>query len=55
MPYKSQAQRRKFHVLEKQGKLSHKVVQEWDRASKGLKLPSRLSPRQSKKRQSRLK
>lgn len=39
MPYKSDAQRRKFHVLENQGKISKKVVDEFDQASKGKKLP----------------
>lgn len=42
MPYKSTAQRKKFHVLEKQGKISKKVVDEFDRASKGKKLPKRV-------------
>jgi len=39
MPYKSAAQRAKFHILEKQGKISRKTVAEWDRESKGLRLP----------------
>lgn len=42
MPYKSEAQRKYFHaykkVLEKQGV----NVNEWDKASKGLKLPKRV-------------
>lgn len=42
MPYASEAQRRKFHVLLAQGKLSAKVVQEWDDASVGLKLPEHV-------------
>lgn len=42
MPYVSDAQRRKFHVLEKEGKISHATVAEFDAASKGLKLPSRI-------------
>jgi hypothetical protein len=46
MPYKSQAQRGKFHILEKQGKLSPKVVTEWDKASKGLKLPKRVKKKE---------
>lgn len=41
MPYKSQAQRGKFHVLEKQGKISSKTVQHWDKESKGMRLPPR--------------
>ncbi len=43
MPYKSKAQQGKFHELEKQGKISPKVVAEWDKASKGKKLPARAS------------
>jgi len=39
MPYKSQAQRRLFHHLAKQGKLSPEVVEEYDRESKGKKMP----------------
>jgi hypothetical protein len=39
MPYKSQAQRGKFHQLELEGKISRKTVREFDEASKGLKLP----------------
>jgi hypothetical protein len=41
MPYKSDAQRRKFHAMEKRGEISHKTVREFDRASKGKKLPER--------------
>ena len=37
MPYVSQAQRGKFHELEKEGKISPSVVNEWDKASKGMK------------------
>lgn len=43
MPYKSKAQAAKFHVLEQQGKISPKVVAEFDRESKGLKLPKRVA------------
>jgi hypothetical protein len=41
MPYKSDKQRRYFHVLEAQGKISHKTVKEFDQASKGMDLPER--------------
>lgn len=43
MPYKSDAQRRKFHAMESRGEISHKTVAEFDRASKGKKLPERKS------------
>jgi hypothetical protein len=38
-PYASNAQRKKFHILEKEGKISHKTVREFDQASKGKHLP----------------
>ena len=41
MPYRSQAQRGKMHELLKQGKISKKVVDEFDQASAGMKLPPR--------------
>ena len=42
MPYKSEKQRAKFHVLEKQGKISSATVNEFDEASKGMALPTRV-------------
>ena len=45
MPYKSVAQRGKFHELEREGKISKKVVDEFDKASKGMKLPQRIAPK----------
>jgi len=42
MPYKSQAQRRLFHWLVKQGKLSPNAVKEFDEASKGEELPDHV-------------
>lgn len=50
MPYKSEAQRKKFHVLEQQGKISKKTVSEFDQASKGLKLPERVKTKKGKKK-----
>lgn len=41
MPYKSDAQRRKFHAMESRGEISKKVVREYDQESKGKKLPER--------------
>lgn len=41
MPYKSEAQRKKFHALEAEGKISSKTVKKWDKESKGLDLPVR--------------
>lgn len=42
MPYASDAQRKKFHVLLKEGKISKKTVDEFDAASKGKDLPERV-------------
>lgn len=42
MPYKSQAQRKKFHALLAKGMISAAVVDEYDQASKGKKLPEHV-------------
>lgn len=39
MPYKSEKQRRFFHAAEARGDISEKTVKEFDKASKGRKLP----------------
>lgn len=48
MPYKSDAQRKYFHFLESKGKLPKKTVAEFDKASKGKKLPERVNTKKSK-------
>lgn len=42
MPYRSEAQRRKFHELLAQGKISPEIVMKWDKESEGLELPERV-------------
>lgn len=42
MPYRSDAQRRLFHAKLNRGEISAKVVREFDKASKGKKLPERV-------------
>jgi hypothetical protein len=42
-PYKSDSQRRYFHYAESKGQISPKVVNEFDEASKGMKLPEKVS------------
>jgi len=42
MPYVSEAQRGKFHAMEERGEISPKTVKEWDKASKGKKLPKHV-------------
>ncbi len=49
MPYKSDAQRRKFHAMLGQGQIGKAVVAEFDRASKGKKLPERVGPKKAMK------
>ncbi len=46
MPFKSDAQRRKFAEMVKQGKLSQKVFDEWNAATPN-KIPERVSPKKS--------
>lgn len=43
MPYKSQAQRKKFHAMLERGEIKESIVKEFDKASKGKKLPERKS------------
>lgn len=42
MPFKSQAQRRKFAQLLVEGKISNETFEEWNRETGGRKLPERL-------------
>jgi hypothetical protein len=42
MPFKSQAQRRKFAELLVQGKISNETFEEWNRKTGGRMLPERV-------------
>lgn len=48
MPYSSEAQRRYFHAAQARGEISPQVVSEYDKMSKGKKLPERLHPSKQK-------
>jgi hypothetical protein len=53
MPFKSQAQRRKFAELLVKGKISQKTFEEWNRETGSKKLPKRVkrkARRKSKKK-----
>ena len=54
MPYTSDKQRRYFHYAEEHGKISPKVVNEFDKASKGMKLPE-YAPSRFKKLKDKLR
>jgi hypothetical protein len=43
MPFKSQAQRRKFAQLLVEGKISPQTFEEWNRETGGKKLPERAA------------
>jgi hypothetical protein len=49
MPFKSQAQRRKFAELLVQGKISPDTYEEWNRETGGKDLPERVGARKKKK------
>jgi hypothetical protein len=49
MPFKSQAQRRKFAALLVEGKISPDTYEEWNRETGGRKLPERVSHVKKKK------
>jgi hypothetical protein len=42
MPYKSNAQRKKFHAMLKRGEIDSATVREYDEASRGKKLPEHV-------------
>jgi hypothetical protein len=42
MPFKSQAQRRKFAQLLVEGKISNQTFEEWNRETGGKRLPERV-------------
>lgn len=48
MPYKSDAQRKKFHAMLERGEIDATTVHEFDQASKGMKLPERVKPKRTK-------
>ena len=49
-PFKSQAQRAKFHSLAKRGKISKATVKRWEKETKGKKLPKRVKKKKKRKR-----
>jgi len=53
MPFKSQAQRRKFAELLVEGKISPQTFEEWNRETGGRKLPERAKPAPRVKRKTR--
>lgn len=49
MPYASKKQQGYFHAAEKRGEISSKVVKEFDKASKGKKLPAKVKKQKAPK------
>jgi hypothetical protein len=50
MPFKSQAQRRKFAELLVEGKISPQTFEEWNRETGSTKLPDHVKRKRSSKR-----
>ena len=48
MPFKSQAQRRKFAQLLVEGKISNQTFEEWNRETGAKRLPERVGRKRSK-------
>jgi hypothetical protein len=53
MPFKSQAQRRKFAELLVEGKISPQTFEEWNRETGSAKLPERVKPKTRARSRSR--
>jgi hypothetical protein len=49
MPFKSQAQRRKFAELLLKGEISNKTFEEWNRETGSAKLPERVKVKAGRK------
>jgi len=47
MPFKSQAQRRKFAELLVKGKISAETFEEWNRETGGRELPEHVKPKKA--------
>ena len=52
MPFKSQAQRRKFAELLVEGKIAPETFEEWNRETGSQKLPEKVKPKAGAKRKS---
>jgi hypothetical protein len=52
MPFKSQAQRRKFAQLLVEGKISNETFEEWNRETGGQHLPERVGSKTRKAKRS---
>jgi hypothetical protein len=50
MPFKSQAQRRKFAQLLVEGKISNQTFEEWNRETGRKKLPERAAKKKQQKK-----
>ncbi len=53
MPFKSQAQRRKFAELLVKGKISNETFEEWNRETGRKKLPERVKPKRKTARETK--
>jgi hypothetical protein len=53
MPFKSQAQRRKFAELLVKGEISPETFEEWNRETGSAKLPERVRPEKKAARKKR--
>ena len=55
MPFKSQAQRRKFAQLLVEGKISNQTFEEWTRVTGGKHLPERVKPKATRRKTAKRK
>ncbi len=53
MPFKSQAQRRKFAELLVEGKISHQTFEEWNRETGSKRLPEHVKRKTRPRRKAR--
>ena len=53
MPFKSQAQRRKFAQLLVEGKISNQTYEDWNRETGGTKLPERVTRKKAARKKTK--
>jgi hypothetical protein len=55
LPFKSQAQRRKFAQLLVEGKISNQTFEEWNRETGGKKLPEHVGRKTSARKRKKVR
>lgn len=50
MPFKSEAQRRKFYAMARRGEISKETLRRWEQHTGDRRLPERVRPKRAQRR-----